>query len=149
VSSERTCGGSGELPPLNETFLEHALTPSNLGMLPQPEAYGRHERVCGDALELYLRVREGAIVDARFMTEGCLATIACGSALTSLIKGRSVQEAAQVTPEDLQEAVGGLPPGEEHCADMAVGSLRQAVSDYYSKLHHPWKAFYGQRPPRS
>jgi nitrogen fixation protein NifU and related proteins len=148
VSSERTCGGSGELPPLNEAFLEHALTPSNLGMLPQPEAYGRFERSCGDALELYLRVREGTIADARFMTEGCLATIACGSALTSLIKGQSVQEAAQVTPEAVQEAVGGLPAGEEHCADLAVGSLRQAVSDYYSKLHHPWKAFYGQRPPR-
>lgn len=148
MSDERTCG-SGELPPLNETFLEHALTPSNLGMLPQPEAYGRHERVCGDSLELYLRVREGVIADARFMTEGCLATIACGSALTSLIKGKSVQEAAQVTPEAVQETVGGLPAGEEHCAELAVASLRQAVGDYYAKLHHPWKAFYGQRPPRS
>ncbi len=145
MSGNQTCGGAEGPSHLNETFLGHALTPSNLGMIPQAEAYGRFERQCGDALELYLRVREGVIADARFMTEGCLATIACGSALTGLIKGLSVQEAAQVSPAELQEAVGGLPPGEEHCAEMAVGSLRQAVSDYFAKRQHPWRTLYDRR----
>jgi NifU-like protein involved in Fe-S cluster formation len=130
---------------INEVYWGHALTPSNLGLLPQPEAYGQWRRSCGDSLELYLRVREGVIRQARFMTEGCLATVACGSALTTMLKGLGVTQAARLSPAQLEESLGGLPPGEQHCAELAINSLRQALEDYYAKLSSPWKIIYGRK----
>ncbi|MCB2185276.1 MAG: iron-sulfur cluster assembly scaffold protein [Deltaproteobacteria bacterium] len=129
---------------LGEEFFNHALTPTNVGLLPQPDGYACPKGTCGDYIELYLRVREERIVDARYMPEGCLYTVACGSALTELIKGREVAAAVAVTPEELSEALGGLPKDHHHCAVLAVATLKAAVRDYQKKLREPWKKMYNR-----
>ncbi|MBI5522166.1 MAG: iron-sulfur cluster assembly scaffold protein [Desulfarculus sp.] len=131
-------------PELSDAFLTHGLTPSNLGMLPQPDGFAqpRADGSCNDVIELYLRVRDGVIIDARYMTEGCLHTVACGSALTTLIKGKSVEQAYQLEAEDIAAELGGLDPAHMHCADLALKTLRHALQDYYEKRRSPWQKLY-------
>jgi nitrogen fixation NifU-like protein len=130
---------------MTEEFLTHALTPANVGFLPDPDGTGHSKGSCGDLMDLYLRVKEGFISDVRFMPEGCVHTIACGSALTTLIKGRSIEEATQVDADTINEILGGLPRDHYHCAVLAATSLRAALKDYYEKARQPWKKLYGDR----
>ncbi|MBN1483758.1 MAG: iron-sulfur cluster assembly scaffold protein [Chloroflexia bacterium] len=101
--------------------------PQNLGLMLEADGYGRVLGSCGDTMEMYLRLDGGKIVKAAFMTDGCGATIACGSMLTQMVEGKSVKEAAAVTPEELTEALDGLPPDHAHCAILAVDTLRAAL----------------------
>lgn len=135
----------GGLDVLNHQFLAHALTPSNLGVLPKPDGHANPTGACGDRIELFLRVENEVVTDARFLTEGCLHTVACGSAITSLIKGREVSHALQVGAEDVEEELGGLDKPHRHCAVLAGVTLKAAIRDYYKKKQAPWKAVYGDR----
>jgi NifU-like protein involved in Fe-S cluster formation len=130
---------------MSEAFLEHALTPQNLGALPRPDGYGRSKGSCGDVLELYLKVEDERVADARFMPQGCAHTVACGSALTTLIKGRPLGEAAQVDAEAIENELGGLPRDHRHCAVLAATTLRSALRDYYQRRRQPWKKDYDCR----
>jgi len=130
---------------MTEEFLTHALTPANVGFLPDPDGQGHSKGSCGDLLEIYLRVKNGKISDVRFMPEGCVHTIACGSALTTLIKGSSIEDAAQVDADVIDKSLGGLPRDHKHCAVLAVTSLRAALRDYFAKAKQPWKRIYGDR----
>jgi NifU-like protein involved in Fe-S cluster formation len=131
---------------LSDAFLCHGLTPSNLGMLPQPDGFAqpKADGSCQDTIELYLRVREDIISDVRYMTDGCLHTVACGSALTTLIKGQSLQQASQLTAEDIARELGGLDEPHWHCAELALKTLRQALQDYRDKARSPWQKPYGK-----
>ncbi len=126
-------------------FLGHALTPSNVGTLPNPDGYARPKGSCGDYLELYLRVEDGRISEARFMPTGCLHTVACGSALTSLIKGRELGQAAQVSAEDIEAELGGLDREHRHCAALAAATLKAALRDHLRRKQAPWKQLYDRR----
>jgi len=130
---------------MTEEFLTHALTPANVGYLPNPEGQARSKGSCGDSLELYLRIKDGRVSDTRFMPEGCVHTIACGSALTTLIKGCSIEDAAKVDAKEIDEALGGLPRDHQHCAALAATALRSALRDYFEKTKQPWKRIYGDR----
>lgn len=130
---------------MTEEFLTHALTPANVGFLPDPDGQGHSKGSCGDLIEVYLRVKDGQISDVRFMPEGCVHTIACGSALTTLIKGRSIEDAAKVDAESIDDTLGGLPRDHHHCAVLAAASFRAALKDYYEKNKQPWKRLYGDR----
>lgn len=130
---------------LNDKFLAHALTPVNLGTLPHPDGYANPTGTCGDSIEIYLRVRNDVVTDARFLTEGCLHTVACGSAITSLIKGREVRQALQVGADEVEEELGGLDKPHRHCAVLAAVTLKAAIRDYYKKKQAPWKSVYGNR----
>lgn len=130
---------------LSEAFLVHAMTPQNLGVLPEPAISAQARGTCGDVMELYLRVVEGRIAAVRFMPQGCVHTIACGSALTSMISGQPLEQAAQIGPEQVEAAVGGLPRDHRHCAALAVAALRAAVRRHYEDRQSPWKRLY-QRP---
>ncbi|CAO0821039.1 Iron-sulfur cluster assembly scaffold protein [Desulfarculales bacterium] len=129
---------------LSAAFLTHGLTPSNLGMLPQPDGFAqpKADGPCNDTIELYLRVRDGIITDPRYMTEGCLHTVACGSALTTIIKGKSVAQAYQLKVEDIADELGGLDQAHWHCAELALKTLRHALRDYYDKRRSPWQKLY-------
>jgi NifU-like protein involved in Fe-S cluster formation len=83
--------------------------------------------ICGDRLRLTLRVAGGSITAARFLAYGCPPTVACGSALMELIQGKTVEEAARVTREELTSALGGLPARKGHAAALAVETLRTAL----------------------
>jgi NifU-like protein involved in Fe-S cluster formation len=83
----------------------------------------------GPFLTLDLQIRDDVITDARFQTYGCGPAIACGSVLTVLIIGRSIAEARSLTAEHLIKALDGLPDDKRHCADLAIGALRDALKD--------------------
>lgn len=131
-------------PEFSDQFLTHGLTPSNLGILPQPDGFAqpKADGTCHDTIELYLRVQDDNISDARYMTDGCLHTVACGSALTTLIKDKSVQQAYQLTADKIAGELGGLDEAHWHCAELALKTLRHALGDYFDKHRSPWQKLY-------
>jgi nitrogen fixation NifU-like protein len=104
--------------------LDHFEHPRNSGELPDASALARVENpVCGDVLELALKLQDGIITEARFRARGCVASVACASKLTELLTGKSMTETRQINPALLMESLGGLPPGSFHAADLAVNAL--------------------------
>jgi len=89
--------------------------------------------VCGDVMELYIRVEDGIIVDAKFKTFGCGAAIATSSMVTELVKGKKVEEALKISNRAVAEALGGLPAIKMHCSVLAEEALKSAVDDYLNK----------------
>jgi nitrogen fixation NifU-like protein len=113
--------------------IEEAHNPSNVGRIPEPDAYGIVHGWCGDTMEIYLRLDGERIQEATFMTDGCGPTIACVSMLTTMVQGISLEEAGQIALEDLITALDGLPDESTHCAELAVSTLREALADRCAK----------------
>jgi nitrogen fixation NifU-like protein len=113
--------------------IEEAHNPSNVGRIPEPDAYGIVHGWCGDTMEIYLRLDGERIQEATFMTDGCGPTIACASMLTTMAQGISLEEAGQIAPEDLITALDGLPDESTHCAKLAVSTLREALANRCEK----------------
>jgi nitrogen fixation NifU-like protein len=107
--------------------IEEAYHPKNLGRMAEPDAYARVRGWCGDTMEMYLRLNGEWIRGVTFMTDGCGPSIACGSMLTAMVRGVSLEEASGIKPEDLIAALDGLPKESAHCAELAVSTLRQAI----------------------
>ena len=118
----------------SDRVLDHFKNPRNVGEMDNPDGVGRvGSPVCGDIMELYLRVKNSIIVDAKFKTFGCAAAIATSSMVTEMVKGRSIREALEISNEAVVEALGGLPPIKMHCSVMAEEALRAAVEDYLQR----------------
>ena len=109
--------------------VEEFFNPTNIGRMPEPDTHGLVHGWCGDTMELFLRLDGDRITNVSFMTDGCGPTVACGSMLTKMVKEMSLQEASQVRPEDLIDALDGLPEESAHCADLATKTLREAIGD--------------------
>ena len=110
-------------------LLDHFQNPRNAGEVADADAAAEVENpACGDVLRLTLKTSEGRIAEARFKAKGCVAAIACGSALTQLITGRTLPEAQQLRREDVAAAVGGLPQASTHAAQLALDALAAALS---------------------
>ena len=108
--------------------IEHFERPRNVGELARPSASARVENpACGDVMELALRVADGRIAEARFRTKGCVTAIACGSALTEMISGRSLAEARSFRREQLVESLGGLSNETMHGSHLAFDALQAAL----------------------
>ena len=86
--------------------------------------------VCGDTIEMYLSVKAGKIIDVKFLTSGCGATIACSSYATRITKGKSIKNAFSIRPKDIDNYFGGLPDEYKHCAKLAVITLKAALKEY-------------------
>ena len=115
--------------PYSEAFRDHLANPRNAGVIEDADAdLELTNPVCGDRLRLTLSVRGGRVHAARFLAYGCPPTLACGSALTELIQGKTFEEAARLTREELTNALGGLPARKGHAAALAVEALRAALS---------------------
>ena len=115
----------------SDIVLDHAEHPRNQGVLENANARGyQMNPVCGDVLSLMLRIEDGRVAEARFMTEGCTASIATSSILTELVTGLTLDEADGLTHEDIDEAVGGLPASKLHSAALVIGALKQALAAY-------------------
>ncbi|MHC1770982.1 MAG: P-loop NTPase [Flexilinea sp.] len=115
--------------PFSDTARRMVENKENMGCIESPDAHGSFRGPCGDSMKIDLRVVDGKIQEARFMTDGCGATIACGSMLTKLVQLRSLDEAKQITPEELLNALGGLPEDHQHCAVLAVKTLQEALKN--------------------
>lgn len=101
----------------------------NMGVLDQPDAQGYFLGSCGDRMQIDLRLSDGKIQEAKFLADGCGATIACGSMITKMIRSKTLDDANLITQEDLLAALNGLPEDHTHCAELAVLTLREAIID--------------------
>ena len=117
-----------------EKVVDHFQNPRNMGDLENPDGVGVvGNPTCGDMMQIQIKVRDDRIEDVRFKTFGCGAAIATTSVATELIKGKTIEEALQVTNRDVMEVLGGLPPGKVHCSLLAEEAIQAAVKDYRSK----------------
>jgi nitrogen fixation NifU-like protein len=106
-------------------LIDHFQNPRNAGEVEAPDATVRVENpACGDILELSVKTVEGRISDIRFRAKGCVPSMACGSAITDLAKGHTVQEARAITKEDVLRKVGGVPEASSHAGSLAIDALQ-------------------------
>ncbi len=109
-------------------LLDHFEHPRNAGTLAAFNAQARVENpVCGDVLELQLRIEAGRIAEVRFRAKGCVPAMACASAITELLQGRTLEEAKKIAREQVIAAVDGVPPASGHAADLAVDAVKAAL----------------------
>jgi nitrogen fixation protein NifU and related proteins len=126
----------------SETTVEHILRPHNTEIIQNPDGFASCSSGCGESMKIWLRARDNRILETSFWTDGCAATIACGSMCTDLAKGKSATEALAITARDIADALADLPEGNLHCAELAAGALRLALKDLLAVQQQPWKKFY-------
>jgi nitrogen fixation NifU-like protein len=126
----------------SEAVIEHSMDPRNLGELEDADGFAQVTGPCGDTMHMWLKVKDGTISNASFMTDGCGTTVASGSMITELAKGKSVAEAQKIGQKYVLNALGGLPEESEHCALLAANTLKAAIRDYLAMQREPWKKAY-------
>ena len=114
----------------SETFIEHSMDPKNIGDMEDADSYVSVLGSCSDRMSLWLKIKDNRIIQASFLTDGCSATIACGSLITELARGKTLGEALAITPKVIIKQLGGLPPEHVHCAGLASLSLKKAILEY-------------------
>jgi len=120
----------------SDQVMEHFINPRNVGIIEDADGVGQEGNpLCGDLMELFIKVDNGHIADVKFRTFGCGAAIATSSIATEMVKGKTLKEAQTLTNSAIVEALGGLPPIKVHCSMLAVDALKRAIEDYYEK--HP------------
>jgi len=121
---------------------DHAQNPRNAGSIPNADGFAVVTGPCGDTMKIWLRMKEEVIQQATFWTDGCGPSIASGSMVTELAKGKTVIQAHGIGQQDVLDALGGLPRESQHCALLAANTLREAVEDYLASRNEPWKRSY-------
>lgn len=118
----------------SELVMEHFSNPRNVGVIEDAHGVGKvGNPLCGDVMEMFIKVEDNRIVDVKFRTFGCGAAIATSSIATEMIKGKSIDEAVQLSNKAVAEALGGLPAQKMHCSNLAADAVRSAIEDYWSK----------------
>jgi len=119
----------------SERVMEHFKNPRNVGEIPDADGVGTvGNPVCGDLMTVYIKVKDGIIVDVKFKTFGCAAAIATSSMVTEMAKGRKLEEALKITRGDVAENLDGLPPIKMHCSNLSADALHAAIKDYLYKI---------------
>ncbi|MBP7089067.1 MAG: Fe-S cluster assembly scaffold protein NifU [Candidatus Omnitrophica bacterium] len=117
-----------------EKVLDYFRNPRNMGKIENPDGIGKvGNPVCGDVMWIYIKVADNRIIDCKFETFGCVAAIATSSILTELAKGKTLEEALQITNKDVAKELGGLPQIKMHCSLLAADGLKAAIEDYRKK----------------
>ena len=130
-------GDFPKLAEVSEQFLRVARFPQNLGFLDNPNGQGVAVGKCVDSIEVSLRVESGSIADIKVYPRGCVYTLVCASAMSEMAKGRDLDKALELEPDDVAESLGGLPQDHLHCARLAVNTLGEAIADYYRRASLP------------
>jgi nitrogen fixation NifU-like protein len=114
--------------------MDHFNNPRNSGDMDNPDGIGHvGNPVCGDIMELYIKVKDNVITDARFKAFGCGAAIATSSMVTEMVKGKTLEEALKISNKAVAEALDGLPAIKMHCSVLAEEALKSAIDDYLAK----------------
>ncbi len=115
----------------SDRVIELFLNPRNLGKMDAADSHGKVIGSCGDMMEIFLKIRDDLIVDARFITDGCGPSIVCGGTVTELVKEQHIRDAFKINAEKILDELGGLPEADQHCAKLAADTLHDAVSNYF------------------
>ena len=118
----------------SKKVMDHFANPRNVGLLEGSNAVGTvGNQKCGDIMKMMLKIENEVIVDVKFQTFGCGAAVATSSMATELVKGKTIQEALQLTNAAVMEALDGLPPVKVHCSVLAEEAIKAALADYYTR----------------
>ncbi len=118
----------------SDKVMDHFMNPRNVGEIEDATATGMVGNAkCGDIMKVYLKIEDNIIVDAKFKTFGCGSAIATSSMATEMIKGKTVEEALELTNKAVAEALDGLPPIKMHCSLLAEQAVKAAIKEYYEK----------------
>lgn len=118
----------------SEKVMDHFTNPRNVGEMEDADGIGEEGNpVCGDAMKIFIKVKDNVITDLKFKTFGCASAIAVSSMVTELAKGMTIDEAMKITKSSLADALDGLPPQKMHCSNLGADALHKAIEDYRSK----------------
>ena len=118
----------------SEKVMEHFMNPRNVGVIEDPDGVGKEGNpICGDLMEIFIKVKDDRIEDIKFRTFGCGAAIATSSMATEMVKGKTIEEAMEITNKAVAEALDGLPPIKMHCSNLAADAIHAAIEDYLEK----------------
>ena len=113
---------------------DHFFNPRNVGEIKDADGVGTvGNPTCGDVMTIYIKVKDEIIIDIKFKTFGCAAAVATSSILTEMAKGKMLDEALEITRDDVANELGGLPAIKLHCSNLAADALREAIKDYRKK----------------
>jgi nitrogen fixation NifU-like protein len=116
---------------LDDRFIRHVNVPSNIGVIELPSGRALGVGQCGDSVQVTLTVIDKRITDIRCQPRGCAFTIACASAMSELARHRTLEDALEISAQDVEAELGGLPEDHLHCARLAVNTLGEAIADCY------------------
>lgn len=118
----------------SKKVMEHFLHPKNVGEIKNPDGYGTvGNPICGDVMEIFIKVKNDIITDIKFKTFGCGSAIATSSMITELAKGKHIEEAMKITRKNVADELDGLPPHKMHCSNLAADALHEAIKNYKNK----------------
>ena len=118
----------------SDKVMDHFTNPRNVGEIADADGIGEEGNpVCGDAMKIFIKVKDDVITDLKFKTFGCASAIAVSSMVTEMAKGMTIEEALKITKASLAEALDGLPPQKMHCSNLGADALHKAIADYKSK----------------
>ena len=118
----------------SEKVMDHFMNPRNVGEIENADGVGTvGNPVCGDVMNIFIKVKGERITDIKFKTFGCAAAIASSSITTEIVKGKTLDEAMKLTRDDVANELGGLPAVKMHCSNLASDALREAIKDYRKK----------------
>ena len=121
----------------SEAAIEHGMNPRNIGDIEDADGFATITGPCGDTMSIWLKINDDRIVDARFLTDGCGTSRASGSMATEMAKGKNLDEAQNISQQDVLDGLGGLPEESEHCALLASNTLKEAINDHLVSKRGP------------
>ena len=117
----------------SDKAIDYYIKEVNVGVIKGTEAVDSHMGFCGDSMKVYLKVQDGVICDAKFQAIGCAGAFASGSALTEMVKGKTLKQAQQINEKDVSNDLGDLPGAKIHCARLAVDALRKTIESFETR----------------
>jgi nitrogen fixation NifU-like protein len=116
-----------------DKVIDHFMSPRNVRSMVDADAEGSYGDIgCGDFLTIYIKVKDNTIVDISFLVFGCVAAISSSSMTTELAKGKTLEDALQITDKDIAQALDGLPENKIHCSVLGANALKNAIKNYYA-----------------